>query len=62
MLLRLAQALDRLPEEQRDAVELHHLQGLTLTATAARMRKSVQSIVGLVYRGLKQLKADLHPE
>lgn len=62
MLLRLADSLEQLPVDQRRAIELHHLDGLTLVATAERMEKTVQSVVGLVFRGLKQLKSDLRPQ
>ena len=33
-LLKLAEALNQLPETQRQAVELHHLLGMTLTEVA----------------------------
>ena len=36
-LLRLPIALDGLPDGQREAVTLHHLQGLTLSETATRL-------------------------
>lgn len=62
MLFQLAKCLERLPCDQRRAIELHHLDGLTLACTAQRMNKTVQSIVGLVFRGLKQLKSDLRPK
>lgn len=55
-MLRMAAALAKLPPEQRLAIELHHLQGRSLSATADEMGKSMQSVVGLLFRGLKQLK------
>lgn len=59
---RLAAALARLHDDQRRAVELHHLQGLPLAETAERMGRSVQSVVGLLFRALKQLKGELTNE
>jgi RNA polymerase sigma-70 factor, ECF subfamily len=58
-LLRLADALARLPEDQRRAVELRHLQGLPLAETAMRMERSVDAVVGLIHRGLRALRRDL---
>ena len=58
-LLRLADALARLPEDQRRAVELRHLQGLPLAETALRMGRSVDAVVGLIHRGLRALRRDL---
>jgi RNA polymerase sigma-70 factor (ECF subfamily) len=58
-LLRLADALARLPEDQRRAVELRHLQGLPLAEIAVRMERSVDAVVGLIHRGLRALRRDL---
>jgi RNA polymerase sigma-70 factor, ECF subfamily len=58
-LLRLADALARLPEDQRRAVEQRHLQGLSLAEIAARMERSVDAAVGLIHRGLRALRRDL---
>lgn len=55
-LLRLADALEELPEDQRRAVELHHLKGLPITDTATAMGKTTQAVVGLLFRGLRRLR------
>jgi RNA polymerase sigma-70 factor (ECF subfamily) len=55
-LLRLAEALGRLPEDQRAAVELHHLEGRTLVETAEDLGKSRSSVASLVFRGLRNLR------
>lgn len=52
----LAGALARLPDAQRDAIELHHLQGCTLAETAETMDRTVGSVVGLLRRGLSRLR------
>jgi RNA polymerase sigma-70 factor (ECF subfamily) len=58
-LVRLADALAALPEDQRRAVELKHLQGLTLVEAADRMGRSVPAVAGLLQRGLRALREDL---
>lgn len=56
-LLQLAAALQELPEDQRRAIELHHLQGLTLAETAVQMQRSKGAVAGLLFRGLNGLRA-----
>jgi RNA polymerase sigma-70 factor (ECF subfamily) len=63
-LLRLARALTKLPEAQRRAVELHHLQGLSLADVAAALQSTKPAVAGLLHRGLQKLRellADSHP-
>ena len=55
-LLRLTEALARLPEDQRLAVELHHLEGHKVPEVARRMGKSLASAAGLLRRGLQDLR------
>ncbi len=54
-LLRLADALTKLPEAQRDAVILRHLQGMSLAEVASQLDRSEAAVAGLVYRGLNKL-------
>jgi RNA polymerase sigma-70 factor (ECF subfamily) len=54
-LLRLADALTKLPEAQRDAVICRHLQGMSLAEVASQLDRSESAVAGLVYRGLNQL-------
>jgi RNA polymerase sigma-70 factor (ECF subfamily) len=55
-LLRLAWALSELPETQHVAIELHHLQGLSLAQTAKSLHRSEASVAGLIRRGMAQLR------
>jgi RNA polymerase sigma-70 factor, ECF subfamily len=58
-LVRLADALEALPEEQRRAIELKHLQGLPLIDVARQMNRSVPAVAGLRFRGMRALRTDL---
>jgi RNA polymerase sigma-70 factor (ECF subfamily) len=55
-LHRLAEALKMLPDDQRRAVELHHLKGLTVAQVADSLGRSKQAVVGLLFRGLRNLR------
>lgn len=55
-LLRLAEALRRLPEEQRMVVEMHHLQGCFLADIAHNVGKTEAAVAGLLRRGRKKLR------
>jgi RNA polymerase sigma-70 factor (ECF subfamily) len=55
-LLGLGTALAQLPEDQRRAVELHHLQGLTLAEVGQQMGRGKRAVAGLLFRGLQKLR------
>ena len=53
---RLADALAVLPDDQRRAVELHHLLGLSVAEVGERIGRTRAAVVGLLFRGLKKLR------
>jgi RNA polymerase sigma-70 factor (ECF subfamily) len=61
-LLRLAEGLARLPEDQRRAVELKHLQGESLEGLSRELGRSVTAVAGLLRRGLDRLREWLAQE
>ena len=58
-LVGLTEALARLPEDQRQAVELHHLKGLPLADVAEQLGRSKGAVAALLFRGLKKLRESL---
>ena len=58
-LLRVANAMERLPQDQRDAIVLHYLQGKALAEVSEHLRRSVSAVGGLLHRGMKALRARL---
>jgi RNA polymerase sigma-70 factor, ECF subfamily len=61
-LLRLACALNQLGEEQKQALELHYLNGCSVAEAARLMDRSRPAVVGLLFRGLKNLRELLRDE
>jgi len=55
-LLALAAALMKLPQDQRRAVELFHLQGHSSAQVASRLDRSEVAVAGLLRRGLEGLR------
>ena len=60
-ILRMAEALATLPEGQRRAIELHHLEGWPLADIAAELDTTKAAVAGLLHRGLKNLRMHLDP-
>jgi RNA polymerase sigma-70 factor (ECF subfamily) len=60
-LLRLADALARLPDDQRTAVEWHHLQGRPLADIAGHLGRSRGAVGALLLRAMKKLRLLLEP-
>lgn len=60
-LNRLAHALAALPDDQRLAVELHHLRGLPLADVATQLSRTKEATASLLYRALRKLRTKLAP-
>jgi RNA polymerase sigma-70 factor (ECF subfamily) len=61
-LLRMAESLAALPEGQRRAIELHHLQGRPLAEIAHELGTTKSAVAGLLHRGLKALRKQLESQ
>jgi RNA polymerase sigma-70 factor (ECF subfamily) len=59
--LALADALAQLPEDQRTAIECHHLKGQSLIEVAQQLDRSKGAVAALLFRGLKKLRELLQP-
>ena len=60
--VQLANALASLPEAQREALTLHHLQGWTLDQVAEHLGRSPAAVAGLIKRGLRALREQFQAE
>ncbi|HMP05936.1 MAG TPA: sigma-70 family RNA polymerase sigma factor, partial [Lacipirellulaceae bacterium] len=56
------QALELLPDDQRQAIELRYLDQQPLQTIADAMERTVNSVAGLIYRGMKTLQSLLPTE
>jgi len=60
--LRLADALEKLPDAQREALVLQHWQGWSLAQIGDHLGRSPEAVAGLIKRGLKQLRTLMKEE
>ncbi len=60
--VRLAQALEKLPEHYREVIILHHLQQLSFPEVARRMQNTPEAVRKLWIRALGQIKTILGDE
>jgi RNA polymerase sigma-70 factor (ECF subfamily) len=58
----LSQALAALPDDQRQAIELHHLKGCSLAEVCQAMQRTNRSVAGLLLRGMRRLRQLLDEE
>jgi RNA polymerase sigma-70 factor (ECF subfamily) len=61
-VVELAEALANLPEAQRKALTLHHLQEWTLDQVADHLGRSPAAVAGLIKRGLRALRQHFQAE
>jgi RNA polymerase sigma-70 factor, ECF subfamily len=61
-LLRMVEALARLPDLMREVVVLKHCQGLTLQQIGEQIGRSVPAVASLLRRGLEALRNQLKTE
>jgi RNA polymerase sigma-70 factor (ECF subfamily) len=59
---RIAKALETLPEGQREAVRLRHIEGCSLAEIARRLDRTETATAGLLKRGLAKLREKLKDE
>jgi RNA polymerase sigma-70 factor (ECF subfamily) len=59
-VIRLAEALTRLPENQREAVILRHWHGCSLMEIGECLGCTTAAVTGLLHRGLRSLRKELH--
>jgi RNA polymerase sigma-70 factor (ECF subfamily) len=59
LVARLAQAMESLPEAQREALVLHYWQGQSLAEIGQQLQRTPAAVAGLLHRGLTQLRAIL---
>jgi RNA polymerase sigma-70 factor (ECF subfamily) len=62
LLLRIADGLERLPEDQRDVVLRRDLEGASVGEIAAQMGRTRKSVAGLLLRGRRKLRELLGDE
>ena len=60
--VQLADALADLPDAQREALTLHHLQEWTLDQIAGHLGRSPAAVAGLIKRGLRTLRDHFQAE
>jgi RNA polymerase sigma-70 factor, ECF subfamily len=58
-LLRLAEALQSMPDDERTAVEMHHLRGRPLAEVAEMLGRSKGAVATLLYRAMARLRKEL---
>lgn len=60
--VRLAQALEQLPDDQKAAVRLRYFEGWTLTELSSHLNRSEDAVASLIKRGIRKLRQVLPAE
>jgi RNA polymerase sigma-70 factor, ECF subfamily len=60
--VRLAEALSSIPEDQREAVRLRHLEGWSLAELEKHFERSETAVASLIKRGLENLRKQIKTE
>ncbi len=60
--LRLTMAIESLPEDQREAVRLRHLEGLSLAEMSERLNRTERAVAALLNRGISNLRSRLRDD
>lgn len=58
-LFRVSEAIMALPDQQREAIVLHYIEERTIAETGQLMGRSVDSVAGLLRRGLQKIRESL---
>ena len=56
LAVRIAKEVERLPDDQREAVRLRHLEGWSLAQLAQHFGRGESAVAGLIKRGLRALR------
>jgi RNA polymerase sigma-70 factor (ECF subfamily) len=59
LAVRVATEIERLPDDQREAVRLRHLEGWSLAQLARHFDRTESAVAGLIKRGLRALRLQL---
>jgi RNA polymerase sigma-70 factor (ECF subfamily) len=59
LAVRIAREIESLPDDQREAVRLRHLEGRSLAELASHFQRSESAVAGLIKRGLRALRRQL---
>lgn len=57
--LRVAEAIENLPEAQREAIILHYWQDQSASEIAVQIGRTPAAVAGLLHRGLEKLESEL---
>jgi len=55
----LATCLEQIPDNQREAIRMRYLEGMSLKEISKKMDKSEMAVAGLLKRGLQGLRDEM---